>query len=139
MSRNSQKPNGTRVSARRDTLRDARRQLIIDAARRVFEREHPSPEPPSFFCSQGFQQDLDEVWLSPWLTRTRLTSHCCYDITTLHENSQDIGALRGVIDLGECSSAYRAGRVPDGDFNGASGRPSIRKPDGKLLFVVRKC
>jgi hypothetical protein len=109
MQRETQKLKDPRVRARRDTLRDARRQVIIDAARRVFEREHPSPEPPSFFCSQGFQQDLDEVRLSPWLARTRLTSHCCYDITTLHENSQDIGALRGVIDLGECSSALPRG------------------------------
>src|SRR5260370_20860024 len=38
MPRNNQKPNEPRVRARHNTLRDARRQLIIDAARRVFER-----------------------------------------------------------------------------------------------------
>jgi AcrR family transcriptional regulator len=38
MPRNTQKPNDLRVRARQNTLRDARRQVIIDAARRVFER-----------------------------------------------------------------------------------------------------
>jgi TetR/AcrR family transcriptional regulator len=31
-------PDDPRVRARQDALRDARRQVIIDAARRVFER-----------------------------------------------------------------------------------------------------
>jgi TetR/AcrR family transcriptional regulator len=39
MPRETQKLKDPRVRARRDTLRDARRQVIIDAARRVFERE----------------------------------------------------------------------------------------------------
>jgi TetR/AcrR family transcriptional regulator len=39
MQRETQKLKDPRVRARRDTLRDARRQVIIDAARRVFERE----------------------------------------------------------------------------------------------------
>src|SRR5258707_14042847 len=38
MPRNTQNPNDPRVRARQDTLRDARRQVIINAARRVFER-----------------------------------------------------------------------------------------------------
>lgn len=38
MPRNTQKLNDPRVRARQDTLREARRQVIIDAARRVFER-----------------------------------------------------------------------------------------------------
>ena len=38
MPRNTQKPNDPRVRARYDTLRDARRQVVTDAARRVFER-----------------------------------------------------------------------------------------------------
>jgi TetR/AcrR family transcriptional regulator len=38
MPRNTQKLKDPRVRARNATLRDARRQLIIDAARRVFER-----------------------------------------------------------------------------------------------------
>jgi len=33
-----QEPDDPRVRARQDALRDARRQVIIDAARRVFER-----------------------------------------------------------------------------------------------------
>src|SRR5258706_321183 len=38
MPRNTQKLDDPRVRARNDVLRDARRQVIIDAARRVFER-----------------------------------------------------------------------------------------------------
>ena len=38
MPRMARKPDDPRIRARQDTLRDARRQVVIEAARRVFER-----------------------------------------------------------------------------------------------------